>query len=876
MNNKYFIGCFNGIKEYRLNNGLQVLLIEDYSRQDITVHMTYLVGSRHEGLGETGMAHLLEHMLFKKTIHIKDIKFLLHSKGALFNASTWFDRTNYYETLPYNDNNLEFAISLEADRMMNCIITQEDLNSEIKVVINELEMCENCPETVLHDHVMSTAFQWHNYGKSTIGNKYDIKNASVQLLYSFYKKYYQPDNAALVISGHFKDINALKLINSYFSHIKKPDRKLNIIYTREPAQEGNKDINIFRAGTISIICIGYHIPNGSNIDFIRLKIFLEAMIYEPSGQLYKELVITNIADYVFGMAHALYDPSMLLFFAQTKNINQILHMKEKLISCIEKYDDNIIKDNIQKIKYNLLKNIKFILSNTKKLTSCLSEYIAQGNYKLFFWYKDIVRHITSNDVLHNIKKYLIPSNRTVGVFIPKNKNNIININKDTAVINQCNNIIYHNHINDNNIIFNANNLHKYNQIITLSNKVALSLLHKSTRENLVYMKINFYCGNEESILNHVEENLLLPKFFLRGTKNKSYQQIKEYLDQLESSIDFESSIGVVSANIISDKKNVILVLKLLFDIISNTLFSYNDFLLLRNQAISKLMKNLSHVETMCFNALSKSINPCSKNSIHYIPSLLERVNLLKTLTVDNIYKFYKLNFNFHNIKVSVVGSFDERKIIAFFNNIIILNSPCVYKRIKDKFIKFDNQDQLIKFDDKQMSFVVLATKIKIREYDDDYAALKIAHYIFGESINSRLIYKIRETEGLSYNIGSQLSSSKFEQCSIITIHAMASNHTASKVLKLIKNELSQWVHYGISQDELDSAKLSFNALITNLLNNNKILANMLVDNLYANQTFILYKNLLEKIHLLNKDNVNSTIKKIFKNYTISSIIGGNI
>ena len=197
------ITSVEGITEYRLANGLQVLLFPDPSKQTITVNVTYRVGSLHENYGETGMAHLLEHLVFKGTPKHTNIPQELTAHGARPNGSTWTDRTNYFETFSANDENLRWALDLEADRMVNSFIAKKDLDSEMTVVRNELESGENNPMRVLLERVESTAYLWHNYGKSTIGARSDLENVPIDRLQAFYRKYYQPDNAILVVAGKF-------------------------------------------------------------------------------------------------------------------------------------------------------------------------------------------------------------------------------------------------------------------------------------------------------------------------------------------------------------------------------------------------------------------------------------------------------------------------------------------------------------------------------------------------------------------------------------------------------------------------------------------------------------------------------------------------
>ena len=228
-----------GLTEYQLDNGLRVLLFPDSSQSKVTVNMTVLVGSRQEGYGETGMAHLLEHMVFKGTPRHPKVPKALQDHGAQFNGSTSSDRVNYFETLAANDENLEFALDLEADRLVNSYIKREDLDSEMTVVRNEFERSENSPSGVLSKRIAAAAYHWHNYGKPTIGNRSDIERVPVENLRAFYKKYYQPDNVVLVVAGRFEEAKALGLVQKYFGAIPRPERKLENTYTEEPPQEAS-------------------------------------------------------------------------------------------------------------------------------------------------------------------------------------------------------------------------------------------------------------------------------------------------------------------------------------------------------------------------------------------------------------------------------------------------------------------------------------------------------------------------------------------------------------------------------------------------------------------------------------------------------------
>ncbi len=285
-----------GITEYRFKNGLRFLSYPDASSPTVTVNMTVLVGSRHEGYGETGMAHLLEHMLFKgsklyPTAEALDKAMQAHGVDKRnYNATTWVDRTNYYESFPASDENLDFALRMEADRLLTAFIRREDLTKEMTVVRQEFENGENNPSAILNQRMMAAAYEWHNYGKSTIGNRADIERVPMERLHAFYKKYYQVDNIVLIVAGKFDEAKALAHVSKYFGVLKAPNRVLDQTYTEEPAQDGERSVILRRVGKVPMVGLIYHIPAASHEDNPATEILSMVLGESPSGRLYKALV----------------------------------------------------------------------------------------------------------------------------------------------------------------------------------------------------------------------------------------------------------------------------------------------------------------------------------------------------------------------------------------------------------------------------------------------------------------------------------------------------------------------------------------------------------------------------------------------------------
>ncbi|MFW6200697.1 MAG: M16 family metallopeptidase, partial [Gemmatimonadota bacterium] len=416
------VASVEGITEYRLENGLRVLLFPDPSQPTITVNVTYMVGSRHEGYGETGMAHLLEHLLFQGTPDHPDIDQELADRGARANGTTWFDRTNYYETFPATDDNLEWALDLEADRMVNSFISAEDLESEMTVVRNEWEAGENRPFSVLQKRMLSAAYDWHNYGNSTIGARSDIENVPIDRLKAFYEKYYQPDNAVLIVAGAFETDRALELIAREFGAIPRPERtganQLFETYTAEPAQDGERTVTLRRVGDEQIVMTGYHVPAGSHEDYAAVDVLSHILGTEPAGRLHQGLVETGLAAGSGAFDRQLREPGLLMAYARVREGAPLQPAADSLIGTLRAIagDRPPTEEEVERARNEYLKDIELSFTNPQGIALRLSEWTSMGDWRLFFLHRDRLEQVTPDAVRRVAATYLVPTNRTTGYF----------------------------------------------------------------------------------------------------------------------------------------------------------------------------------------------------------------------------------------------------------------------------------------------------------------------------------------------------------------------------------------------------------------------------------------------------------------------------
>jgi zinc protease len=284
-----------GVSEYRLPNGLQVLLIPDDSKPTTTVNVTYRVGSRHENYGQTGMAHLLEHLMFKGSPRHPNVWGDFNKRGLRANGTTWFDRTNYFASFSANEDNLRWYLEWQADAMVNSFIARKDLDTEMTVVRNEMEMGENDPGRVLFEKTLATMYQWHNYGKSTIGARTDVEGVDIAQLQAFYHQHYQPDNATLIVSGKFDPTKVLSWVTQYFGPIVAPKAHPAAQYTLDPVQDGERTVTLRRVGGVPLLYAGYHVMPGADADFAAVELLGLILADTPSGRLHKQLTEKQLA-----------------------------------------------------------------------------------------------------------------------------------------------------------------------------------------------------------------------------------------------------------------------------------------------------------------------------------------------------------------------------------------------------------------------------------------------------------------------------------------------------------------------------------------------------------------------------------------------------
>ena len=853
-----------GITEYDFPNGLRVLLFPDNSKPKITVNITYLVGSRHEGYGETGMAHLMEHILFLRTKTGKDIKKELTDHGAQWNGSTWYDRTNYFEIVNASDENLAWAIGLEADRMNNMRVEKELLDTEMTVVRNEFEMGENSPNRMLFQRTLEAAYSFHNYGKSTIGSRSDIENVPIENLDAFYHKYYQPDNAVLTIAGNFDSNHALDLIAKSLGAIPRPARKLEKTYTVEPTQDGEREVTLRRVGDSQIVIVVYHTPAATHPDSAALEVLSTILGDTPSGRLHKALVESNKAVGTGTDDFELHDPGFLMATVRLKQDQSLEEARALTLKTIASViAEPPSKDEVERAKNRILTQVDLDLNDSENVGVTISEYAASGDWRLLFLDRDRVKKVTPEDVTRVAKMYLKDSNRTVGVFIPtKNPDRtevpagpdaaeLLKDYKGGAPISEGE-------------VFSPTTANVEGRVVRskLSNGAHVVLLPKKTRGASVQAEIRLEFGDEHALMGKGATAQLTAAMLMRGTKNRTRQQIQDESDRLKARIGVFGGGGTVTAEIETIEANLPGAVRLAAEVLREPVFPEAEFTQLKQQRIAGIEANKSEPQFLAQVELQRLLHPYQRGDVRYTGTPDEQIEDIRKVTLDDVRKFYAQFYGATHATLAVNGQFappELQKLTADLLGTWQNNVP--FTRVPTPYAKVAAANHKIETADKQNALYVAGMNIRMKDEDADYPAMLIANYIFGGSGGSRLFKRIRDKEGLSYGISSGFRVPPQEEGATFTVFAISAPQNTPKVDASFRDELARTVKDGFTADEVAAAKKSWQEEeLVGRADDFSLMSDLLGDEQHG-RTFQWQAQLEAKVAALTPDQVSAAFRR---------------
>lgn len=865
------ITSVEGITEYRLPNGLKVLLMPDASKPTITVNVTYLVGSRFENYGETGMAHLLEHMMFKGTPNNPKITEQFNQRGMRMNGTTSLDRTNYYELFQASDDNLKWALQMEADRMVHSNIAKKDLDSEMTVVRNEFEGDENSPSGVMMKRMQSVAFDWHNYGNATIGNRSDIENVKIENLQAFYHQYYQPDNAVLLVAGKFDQAKTLQWIATDFGKIAKPTRVLPTFWTVEPTQDGERNFVVRRKGDIQLVMVAYKTPANLHPDSDPLGFAGDILTDSPNGRLHKQLVETGKVVQVFSSDLGSVAPGLKIIGAVVKKDASIDAAKDALLAGIEDFKANPpTKEEMDRVKLDTANEYEKILNNHESIGISMSEYIALGDWRYLFKDRDNSQLVTAEQVTAAVKRYFVRDNRTIGMFIPEDAPQRAEISAAPSMADVMKDFKPKADTLSAEVFDSTPaNIDKRTQHATIGG-LHLALLPKKTRGETVNVSLSLHWGDEKSLFDKKTVAAFTRGLLTAGTSKYSRAQLADEMAKLK-----------ITGNAFSyqtTKANLPAAIALMAHVLREPSFPASEFTQARESLIVGVEGSRNEPSTVANQALAQHFNRYPKGDIRASQTIDESLASARKLNLEEIKAYYKQFYGASKGELAIVGDMDvESTKQAVTTAFAEWKSAAPYARLVDYQETIPAIRQTFNTPDKENGYFVSRMNLALRQDDSDYPALSLANYIFGagSGLNSRLMDRIRQKDGLSYGGGSDLSAGDFDPVGSFSISATAAPQNLIKLEAAIKEELQRALSQGFTQEELSRAKSGLLQQRAQNRTSDAAIAGGWAYDLYLNRTWAWSQALDDKIKAVTLEQMNAAFKKYIDPAKMSTFIAGD-
>lgn len=876
-----YVTSVEGIHEYSLPNGLQVLLFPDSAQARVTVNVTYHVGSMHENYGETGMAHLLEHLLFKGTPDHPDIPGDFDERGMRYNGTTWLDRTNYFESFEPAGDNLEWALRMEADRMVNSFISYDDLQSEFSVVRNEMERGENSPGRMLNQRVTAAAFEWHNYGNSTIGARSDVEGVDIDRLQAFYRMYYQPDNATLIVAGDFEPQETALAIADSFGAIAAPKRELPSIYTVEPVQDGERLVTLRRVGEQSLVMAAYHIPAGATYENTALGVVARILADSSRGRLYRELVEPGIAAGAGARAEEFAYPCLFRFNATVPVDGDAQSVMDALLEVAEGIgEEPITEEELEWARLALSSGYENAIKSVASLARYLSESIAAGDWRYLFLYKDQLDALTVDDLNAAASRYFKRSNRTAGMFIPTASPDRATVaargdqSVELAALAGRQSVSAGEKFDP-----TPENIAARTVKHELAGGGSLWAIEKKSRGDQIIVSLGLFFGSEESLAGKQGVAGYAAGQLQRGTTRFTRDELATEWNRLKSSLGVGAGGQGISATLTTDEDNFDEALDLMAHVLREPVFDADQLEEVRRSALAGLAGARGQPNSVASVALSKALSPYAPGHFRYAMDLDEQEAMIRGISRGELAEFWNSHAGFQGAIATAVGNIDSAALAARLDALFgdweaameYVPAPSSHHPVEPRQAWLDTPD-------KANGVMYAATTIPLNVRDEDYPALTIGARIFGGGgMSNRLMERLRQQEGWSYGAGGGISASsrQGDNRGTLSMNAIAAPENLSKVKAGALEELQRVLDSGFTAEELQDAVDGRIAADLSGWSSDGSLLRILRSGAEHGLDAEWYGAMHERYRALTLDELNATFRKYFNTDDLVIFVAGD-
>jgi zinc protease len=847
------------VSEYRLANGLRILLVPDPALPVATLMVTYHVGSRNEVTGTTGATHLLEHLMFKGTQRFDRSKGLgydqvLERFGAQINATTGLDCTNYFATLPANA--LPVLIELEADRMRNLTLRESDRRPEMVVVRNEFERDANNPYGALDKELWSSAFQAHPYHHNTIGWLSDIENVPIEKLRAFYDTYYWPNNATVTVIGGFDPDATLKEIAKHYGPIPASPQPIPEVYTEEPEQTGPRRVVVQAAGELGVVAIAHKTPQATHPDWPAVQVLSAILSDGKTSRCYRSLTDQSLTTEVAGLANFTRDASLHVLTAELTDGTRHDEVEKRLLAEIDKVKTTgVTAAEVQTAVAKLLAERSFARDGSLAKAWQLNECIGVGDWTLFLALDEKFRAVTATDVQRVATTYLTSAHSVTGWFIPASEQAAAPKVAKSGSSPELKTVVAPQapaaDLSPPAATDFATRVARLNV-----DGIDLLLCNTSTKD-VISISGSLAAGEGASpnrALAHLAADMIQ-----RGSKSHDQFAIARMLEDAGVALEFTVSADALSFEIQLLSKDLPLVLNLLAEQLRYPAFAPAEFAKAKTQLAAATQQALDDPNELAAIAFSQAIYPPGHPARR--ASIPEMLAAIKAAKLDDVRAFHASHYSPTGMHLAIAGDLTALGNLAALTEI----SPAFHGWTPQPPTPAADLPsppaaaKSIPMPNKSSITVVLGQPSGLRASDPDWLPLTLATRALGRGFTSRLVGNVRDREGLTYGITSSLTDDSIRP-GAWSITATFAPALLDQGITSTRRELTSWWRDGLTQPELDYQKSAAAGQFAVSLETTSGLASQLLTCAQRNLPLTWLDSFPNSLRSLTLDQVNASLK----------------
>ena len=859
----------DGLAEYRLDNGLRVILADDQAAGTLHFDMVYLTGSLADPEDKGGTAHLLEHLMFKGTEKRSGAELIsgLRQRGIKFNATTSHDRTRYSAVLDADATHLAYLLELEAERMAGLRFDQAVVKAEVEIVLREMELAQDNPFATLGQHILAAATAEQGYGRPVLGMREELGKITPSDLQAFHATHYQPNNAVIVIAGKFDADRTLASVQRYFSDM-PPRVSAKPTSATSVAMPGTSVSVALTQGDVDMVTLAYPLPPALDHRNVPLMVLADIFAGEPHGRLYQALVVPSQAAGVVALQQNFRHGGYFTFNALLAGPQSREQVQRLLTEQIESLAQRPIeKEELQRVQTANQQAKQRILREPGVLIHLLAESVALGDWRLLLRRQDQLMGLDVETVQQEAKTWLLAQRRLVGHLHAGSESDAAAAMPPAAVSGEIARVAA-----PEAPVVEAVDVAAFNEhILAVENNIQRSRLDNGLKlalrpmsgAGLVEGILTLRFGDVQNLFGKAALADLTGTLLVRGTQHLNHQQIVDRANQLSAGFSVTPGGGALTVRFESPPENLPALLDLIADVLRRPAFPRQEFELIKRQQMLMYNRADNRPASVASLQLRRYAENYPVGDIRRHIERDERRAALKTISQEDVVAFHEAFYGADQGEFALAGNFDpqqvRRQLELLFGD---WRTQHPNSRSSKSYVEIEPSRIHVKAGAAQTGHYIGRLNFAATNESGDTAALYIAEHILGRHPTaSRLGKRLREEEGLSYQVRSSLKVATFDNASWLTIQGGYPIGQGGRLADIVRAEVSLLVADGINQQELEQARNTILNERRQSFGQNRNILNWLPRQLYEGSTMQSWVDRNNAFAAVTREEVNAVVRK---------------